>query len=239
MRPFRLSSSDPTAQSGNMLVYILGAIFLMGLLVMLVRGSSNTGGGIDSENVVIKASQVQQYAGELERAVAIVIRNGHSEADIRFNAPNAPSAYDDPVDNAPESRQVFAGDGGAAEYRSPPPGVNDGTPYQFFATTHIPDLGTNTLGAMRAELVMVLPNVTDAFCERINEQNDQTLTLTDAHDPSGGGCIYDSGSEFVGSFASGTINTLDESFFTHLPPKQACVRCQGGGLHFYHVLMAR
>lgn len=221
-----------------MLVYILGAILLMGLLVMLVRGSSNSGGGIDSENVVIKASQVQQYAGELERAVGIVMRNGHSEADIRF-VPNAPSAYDDPLDNAPESRQIFATDGGAAEYRSPPPGVNDGTPYQFFATTHIPDVGTDAPGSMRAELLMVLPNVTEAFCNRINEQNDQALSLTDDHDPSGGGCLYDPGNEFVGTFASGTINTLDDSFFTHLPAKQACVHCEGGGLHFYHVLMAR
>lgn len=227
------------SQSGNMLVYILGAIFLMGLLVALVKGSSNPGGGIDAENVIIHASEAQRYAGEIERAVVNVIRNGESEADIRFSHPNAPSAYGNTLD-APLTRQIFDPQGGAAEYRDPPSGVNDGTPWQYFATTHIKDMGTDG-GNMKAELIMVLPNVTEDFCDRINELNDQNLTLTDDHDPSADGCIYAPGSEFAGTYTSGaSTNTIDDTLFTHLPPKEACIHCESDDkLHYYHVLLAR
>jgi hypothetical protein len=225
-------------QSGNMLVYILGAIFLMGLLMVLVKGSTNPGGGIDAENVIIRASDAQRYTGEIERAILNIMHNGESESDIRFAHPNAPSVYG--VIGAPLTAQVFDPAGGAAEYRAPPSGINDGTAWQFYATTHIKDLGTD--GANRkAELIMVLPNVTEDFCNRINELNDQDLTLTDDHDPSANGCIYDVGNEFTGTYASGgSVNEIDDTLFTHLPPNQACIHCESDDkLHYYHVLLAR
>lgn len=232
------------SQSGNIIVYILGAIFLMGILVMLVKGSSNPGGGIDAETIVIRASDAQRYAGEIERAVSIVMQNGASEADIRFSHPNGSSAYGATL-TAPLTRQIFDPQGGAAEYRLPPTGVNDGTRWQFFATTHIKDMGTDDPNEQKAELIMVLPNVTEAFCNKINEINDQALVLVPAasnyQDPSANGCIYAPGSEFInGTFLKGSsVNTIDDTLFTHLPAPEACVRCQGGNLHYYHVLLAR
>ena len=76
-------------QSGNILIYILGAILLLGLLIMLVKGSFQEGTGVDSEKVVLKAQQVQACAGELERGVAYVLRNGVSETDIKFAVPDS------------------------------------------------------------------------------------------------------------------------------------------------------
>lgn len=229
-----------TAESGNILIYILGAIFLMGLLFVMIRGSQTPGGGIDAETLILRASQVQQYAGELERGVGYVLKNGHSESDIRFANPSSVGAYGD-IGDTP-SRQVFDRRGGGATWRNPPDGVNDGTEWQFYATTHIKDMGTDTAASMKAELIAVLPNVTEDFCAKINAINEQDLTLTDNHDPSANGCVYaGSGNEFTGTYSSGaTTNTIDDSFFTHLPPKQACVLCESdGNLHFYHVLLAR
>ncbi len=223
-----------------MLVYILGAVFLMGLLVMLVKGSSTPGGGIDSETVVIRTTDVQRYASEVERAVTLILRNGHSESEIRFSHPNGASAFGTVMDT-PLTRQVFDGAGGAAVYRDPPVGVNDGSKWQFFSNTHITDMGTDTEADRRAELIMVLPNVTPAFCNRINQVNDQDIDIvTETQDPSDGGCIFSPGNQFTGTFMKGSsVNVPDHTTFRHNPASQACVKCDNGSLHFYHVLLAR
>lgn len=235
-----MTAMKTSSQSGNMLVYILGAVFLMGLLIILVKGSSNPGGGIDSETVVIHASDAQRYASEVENAIRFIMQNGHSESDIRFSHPNADSAYG-AVLTPPLTRQVFDPAGGAAEFRDPPQGVNDGTKWQFFGNTHITDMGTDEESGRRAELIMVLPNVTQPFCERINQVNDQALDVAAGiQDPGAGGCIFATGSEYTGTFTNGAgANVLDDTLFTHNPASQACVRCSDGSLHFYHVLMAR
>jgi hypothetical protein len=227
------------AESGNVFIYILGAIVLMGLLVVLVKGNSTPGGGIDNESTIIRVSEVQQYAAELERGIGFIMQNGNSEADIRFAHTNAPVAYG--AVTAPLTRQVFSKEGGAASYRAPPSGVQTAiTPWQFFGNTHIKGIGTDTAGSRRAELIAVLPNVTEAFCLRVNEVNGQNLTLTANHDPAASGCVYAPGSEFTGTFTEGAgTNTIDDTLFTQTPAKQACIKCETGGLHFYHVLMSR
>mgnify|MGYP000326001555 CR=1 FL=1 len=53
------------AESGNMLIYILGAIFLMGLLIVIVKGSFQPGTGIDAEKAQIMANQIRAYGAEL------------------------------------------------------------------------------------------------------------------------------------------------------------------------------
>jgi hypothetical protein len=233
------------SQSGNILVYILGAIFLMGLLLVLVKGSSNPGGGIDAENMVIKVSDAQRYTNEIERAIGIILQNGASEADIRFSHPNGASAYGTTL-TAPLTRQVFDPLGGAAEYRLPPVGVNDGTRWQFFANTHIAYQGANSSSEMKAELLMVLPNVTEAFCNRVNQIAGQTdIVLVPAaanyQDPSANGCIYDPASTYNGTYLKGSsTNTLDITKFNFdTPPADACIRCESGNLHYYHILLAR
>lgn len=226
-------------QSGNMLIYILGAIFLFGLLIMLIKGSFQEGTAIDGEKVVLKANQVQQYANELERGVSYVLRNGVSEADIRFAAPNALSVYgtysNDPF-------MVFAPVGGGVEYREAITGINDGTQWQFYGTTHLTNLGTNTAGQQKAELLAVLPNVTQAFCSQINRNVKQSIDLTQTTDPAAQGCVYAPTSEFGPGFlfnSGAAVNLLDDARLTNLPANEACVRCDDGTFHYYKVLMAR
>lgn len=224
-----------------MIIYIVGAIFLLGLLVVMVKGSTTPGAGIDSEELMLRATQVQEYGSELERAVAYILRNGHSESDIRFANPfSLGGPYGDVTDTP--SRQVFDRAGGGATYRTPPDDINDGTGWEFYATTHMKDMGTDTAASSRAELIAVLPNVTSDFCEKINDLNDQDLTLTDDHDPTAGGCIYaGGGSEFTGTYTDGAAaNTIDDTTFTYVPAKQACIHCESDdSLHFYHVLLSR
>ena len=226
-----------TSRSGNMLLYILGAIFLLGLLIVLVKGSFQEGTGIDADKVVLSATQVQQYASELERGVSYVMQNGVSEADLRFAATGASAIYGVYSDT---TSMVFAPSGGGVEYKSPPTGINDGTKWAFYGTTHLTDIGTDTAGSQKAELVAVLPRVTQAFCDQVNRNVKQTIDLAQITDPSANGCVFTSGEEFAGTFRSGAaVNLLDDAKVSKLPAREACVRCDNGTFNYYRVLMAR
>lgn len=153
-------------ESGNILIYILGAIFLIGALTIMVKGSSTPGAGIDEEALMIRVSEVQDYGRELENAVSYVFQNGHSEADIRFAHPTAASAYGTITDIP--TRQIFNVNGGGATYRTPPTGVQStATNWVFNATNNVPQVGSNN-----NDLLAILPNVTEAFCLLINEISD-------------------------------------------------------------------
>lgn len=224
-------------QSGNIMIYILGAIVLIGLLMVLVKGSFQEGTGIDGEQLLLRANQLQQYAGEIERGVSYILREGVSETEIRFAAPNASSAYGSYSDTP---AMVFAPAGGAVEYKNPPAGINDGSPLGFFATTHLTGLGTNSGSQIKAELLAVLPNVTQGFCNQINRSIKQSIDLSQVTDPGANGCVYAPGSEFTGTFSSGaSTNTLDNDQLSRTPATEACVRCSDGTFHYYKVLLSR
>jgi len=229
-------------QSGNMLIYILGAIVLMGVLVVLVKGSMQPGTGIDAENVELQVSRVQTYASALERAVNYILMSGNSEADIRFAYTGAAAAYGT-VGDTPK-RQVFEQAGGGLVYTAPPTGANDGTAWQFYGTTHITDMGTDTAGTRKAELIAVLPHVTLAFCNTVNQSVKQNIDLGTTAAPvvsDPGACVNaGAGSEFAGTFLSGAAaNTLDDTKLSYKPAKEACVRCADNTLNYYRVLMGR
>ena len=248
-------------ERGNILFMILIAVALIGILTAAVsRTNQPSGATIDNETLLLRTSEVQRYASELERAVNYVMQNGLSEADIRFAHFDAHADYGDLSADADKRDQIFASEGGGANYRSPPSNVNDGSAWEFYGGTHIPGMGRSD----RAELVAVLPHVTQAFCDKINEQNDQTGTMADdggsaAGAVNAGSCVnlgaigrFDDTTQFYT-----TINTMDEdsASFEHdattsaaRPAPQGCVVCSvdtngangtSDELHFYHVLMTR
>lgn len=226
-------------QSGNILIYILGAIVLLGLLFAIMRGNYQEGTGIDAEKITLRVGEIRRYAADLERAVSLLLQNGISESDLRFAHDNADAAAYGAITDEPE-RQVFDPSGGAAEYKLPPAGINDDTKWQFFATTHIPEIGTTAAAQSRAELLAVLPNVTRAFCQQMNMTLQQSVDLDNVTDPAANGCVYDAGNEFDGSFGEGTgNNTLNANEIEHLPPAELCVRCSNDTYHYYRVLIGR
>ncbi len=224
-----------SSENGNILFYVLIGIFLVGLLTVALR---NTGGykeNIDSEDLVLKAGTVQRYGDELARGVNILMDKKVSEADIRFAHPDAASDYGTITTN-PEN-QVFSNQGGQASYKPAPAGVNDGSNWEFFATSEIPQVGSD-----RAELIAVLPNVTQAFCQTINSQIGFTSGTQPTDDAAGSpACVMGSSSNrFTGSYNDSSPNPLDSSSFSKLPAYQACVRCASNSTYnYYYVLLSR
>ncbi len=221
----------PSPQSGNVLFFILIAIFLMGILTVAIQMSSQSGNeNIDEETMSIRFSQIKQHTAEMENAVRFVFDNGFSETDIRFAHPDAHSDYGDITDTP--GRQIFSPSGGGATYRLSPDSVNDGSEWEFYGGTSMPDVGSD-----EAELIAVLPNVTSAFCDLVNRslgystQPQDTSTCVNE----GAAGRFDDGTQF-----SSTPNTVNTGSFTKTPALKACVECAvDGSLHYVHVLMTR
>lgn len=234
-----LYSSPPSSsrrfsqdQSGNMLIIILIAIALLAALTAAIQGSSGSHESIDSELLIIRASQVRQHAGELERGVYYVMQNGVSENDLRFAHPLAPAAYGDlPSDDDPTD-QVFSKDGGGAHYKVPSGDINDGSSWEFFGQTALPNVGSD-----EADLVAVLPNVNEDFCDIINESLGYDERPRDT-----AVCIKASDSNRFGDNVqfSDSPNTTEEDSFSITPAKEGCVQCvNDNSYHYFHVLMGR
>lgn len=237
-------------ERGNILFMVLMAVALIGLLsAAVMRGNDSDNANIDDEQLAMKASEVQRYAGELERAVRYIMQDGKSESDIRFAHPDAPSDYGDLSADSDKSDQVFHVDGGGAEYRLPPSVIlaTADQNWEFYGGTAIPQAGSTA-----PELVAVIPDVSQQFCQKINALNGNTSEQPEdtgsnsTTSSNAGSCIYggstarfDDGEQYYDA-AGHTHNTMDESTFDKLPALQGCVLCSTDSkYHFYHVLMVR
>lgn len=221
-----------SAERGNIIFFILLAVVLVGLVTAALRGTGFESTGIDRETMIINVSQMRQYATELERATAYVLRNQISESDISFAHTDAPSDYG--VYNDEPQAEIFNPEGGGANWRKPPAGINNGSDWEFYATSAMPGVGSD-----RADLIAVLPNLTVAACDEINKINKQTATPSDS-----GACFYTGATgRFAGDYEDTSPNEVDANItdttnFSTIPAPQACVLC-GTNRHFYHVLLAR
>lgn len=221
-----------SSEAGNVIFFIMLGVLLLGLVTAAIRGSGMQGANIDRETLILDAGRVRQYTNELERGIAFILRDSISEVDLRFAHGDAPSDYGDITDQP--YRQVFHRTGGGAEYRLPPGTVNDGSKWEFYGNSHLPDVGTG-----RADLIAVLPNVKPEFCEHINGLIGYDTQPLDTGGASG--CLYAAASERFGDSKQydTTPNTVDEGSFSVRPAMQGCVKCDDGSFHFYHVLHAR
>ncbi len=232
-----IDNNNQSNQNGNVMVIILLAIVLLGALSVALQGTSSQNAHIDNETLIIRASEVQRYASELERGVSFIMQNGFSESDIRFAHPDANADYGDLSADSDKSDQLFSREGGAAKYRPPPDGINDGSLWEFYGNTALPEVGSNA-----ADLIAVLPNVTQAFCEKINAVigYDTTIQPTDSATciNSGAAARFDDSTQFA--LGLNAVNTVVEATFSLKPSMSGCVQCTSdNSYHFFHVLMAR
>jgi hypothetical protein len=232
----KTTEADQQTISGNILFFILIAIFLIGAVTAAIRSGSQNNSNIDKETILINASAIQQYASDLERAVSFIIQSGESETDISFAHPDAPTDYGT-IGSSP-STEVFHPDGGGADYQEAPDGINNGDGWEFYGNTHLPEVGTDT----RAELIAVLPNVIEGMCDQINK----SIGYDTATQPSDSGtCLKSSdGLRFTSSqkfTTGGSINTVDDGTMTVKPSTSGCVECGAGSgnFHFFRVLLSR
>lgn len=225
------------SQQGNIILYVLLGIVLVGLLTVAIRNSGGMRSDIDAEDMVLKAGQVQRHANEVAQAVSMMISDRVSEADLRFALPDDNTTEYGDIATTPEY-QIFSPQGGKVTYRQPPEGAQvTAAPWEFFATTAIPQMGSD-----KAELIAVLPDVKEELCTQINKQVGQVVTAVPADLSTGTtpDCVMGANSDrFVGVFKDVSPNVLDDTTFDPLPAAQACVQCSDSTYNYYYVLMSR
>lgn len=230
------SYKKTASQSGNILIYILGAIFLLGLLIVTLRGSNISSSGISEEDMTVRISEIQQYGAELENAVAFILEQGFSETDIRFAHPDADENYG-LITDTPE-RQIFHRNGGAATYRTASPRIQTiPTEWFFNAENYIPDVGStdNRNPDHDVELIAFLPNVTEQFCVVLNEK--VGVVNPNGNPPSDSGDLELS-IEFVGNF--NRVEALDDPGEVLEGKTEGCFRTSDGSSYiYYRVILIR
>ncbi|MGB1077091.1 MAG: hypothetical protein ACPG05_02195 [Bdellovibrionales bacterium] len=226
---------NKNAESGNIIFFILIAVVLMAYLAFaIMRGDGGSRNNINKEQLIIYATEVEQYGSELAQAVKIVLDTGISEADISFAHDNAPSEYGTTT-GSPPSTQIFSSYGGQAEYRLPKSDISTASNWEFYGELQMPQVGSS-----RADLIAVLPNVTREFCDVFNTR--QGLDITSTYPADSVECIYSgiAGNRYDGDF-NATPNNLDLTTFSAMPALRACVACIGSSpaYHVYSVIYER
>lgn len=215
-------------QTGNVMFMLLIAILLFAALTAAITRSDQGSASLTGEKTNLSADRVASFGVDVKRATENIVRNGNSEAAIRFSHADL-TGYGTP-DTTPKT-EVFNIQGGGAGFMTVPENMNDGSQWEFTGATAAPGVGDNAT----ADLIMVLPNVNERFCRAFNKK--AGYGPGDAIPTDGGACVYDTGQRFNGAFSS-SPNVMDAGTFRATPAPYACVAC-GSAYHVYYVLMER
>src|SRR5690349_19816918 len=116
-----LSGSGSTMtkqQSGNALIYILIAVFLLGgLTVLLSRTGNQTNDTGSTEQLSMQSSSLMKYASGIQTAVSNLQLAGCAENDISFEHASADGYYN--ANSSDKCKVVGTNAGGGETYKNP------------------------------------------------------------------------------------------------------------------------
>ena len=257
--PFRERSSRQSpkgedgrvrAESGNVLIFVLIAIALLGgLTALLSRSGSSTNETGDYEQTSIAVSDMLRYVNGLERAVDQLRQRGCSENQLSFQYDaDSDGDYNDTGEtpnyhntNAPAdlSCHIFHQNGGGQTWEDSPSGTD--LNYRIISTSLINQVPDPTVSAGNNELLIYVGGFDLEACNEINRQADKSLSTPPTHN----GSSFLGTTVFTGSLGSGG-SALDCNDGTGdcIGIKTACLNTNSTNAHeepyiFYHVLLAR
>ncbi len=241
----RYARNDTTNEHGNIVIFILIAVFLFGALAYTFTRSARDGtNNISKQQAKIAAQEILNYARLVEGAVNRVRRNGCSESEISFeNAVISGYSNTDAPDDS--SCHIFELEGGKISYSSPPNNIDPlnlfsspWTHYNFFGDADFIGIGTNGILESNSELYMLVALTSEEVCIQINN----TLNLSLATNPPEDGGVALITNLFTGSFLVPATVMGDE--VSSAPLENVTSACyadsdQAGVYGFYHILLAR
>jgi len=175
-------------QSGNILLFILIAILLIGLLTLsLTRSSNTTNETGDFEQNAIIASQIMRYAKTMEDSVTQLLARGCSENDISFEN-DIVAGYTNTFPSAPTTNEchIFEDEGIGQAFEIPKTSWLDTSfsadanygEYHFPRGTCIYGVGDfydlsgngncDITPVLNEELLITLPYLKQNICEALN-----------------------------------------------------------------------
>ena len=221
-----------TQERGNVFIFILmGIVLFAALSYVTARGMrSDTTSSLSDRQIELAASDILNYAQQVERVVNRLRRNGCSINDISFFISGVTNAAYEHSPTAPTTCNVFHGNGGGIGYRAPDASWLDGVGGvltgrdNFNFTTQ----GVETLGNAGEDIIMYIPNLNEQVCIAINDRaNVGSAGATPASDTFGFGY-------YNGTF--GSTNQIGDSGTIFEGERIGCTTNTGGRFHFYYVL---
>jgi len=186
------SKCNRVCETGNaFIVVLLGVVLFAALMFTFSRSARQGGENMGEKQREIAISDILSYAQMMERATNRVMLGGnYSESDIDFDN-DIVAGYTNAACGAQTECKVFDVSGGAVSWQNPPDGFSGGNNWVISGANAVPDIGSDAA----ADLVLLLPGLSSAACQEINERLDITTALPqDADDIST--------TQFTGVFAN-------------------------------------
>ena len=238
MREKPLQKQKHTQENGNVLIFILIAVFLLGALTaMFVRSSGKSEETGSTERGSIYASAIVRNSAATETAIHNLLTRGCSESELNFytTSSGAPSANPSaPTDNSCDIYNVAGG--GLTPY------IN-ATSYPYFTTGDVSNIGSTA-----ADLIEVVAydnkddaavGLSDETCKSLNNAlgNGFSFTALPSADLTGG-------SRFTGSFSGAPQYGYGGGSVAMDKIKAGCITDTGcnsgaGCYSFYNIILKR
>jgi hypothetical protein len=222
-------------ERGNAFIIVLvGVVMFIALSFTVSKGmrSDNTN-KLSAREIELAASDILNYATQMERAINRMRRIGVSESEIDF-ANSVNLLYTNP-NCATNDCRVFDSQGGNMRWKAPPNGANDGSDWLYNARNTVEGVGEDCTGSTRCtELVMFLNNMDQDVCREINNK----LGISPVTPPIDGNTAADVSTIHVGIFLD-TQSISGDSGGIIDGKNSLCFQTLAQTYHFYHVLIAR
>lgn len=140
---------------------ILMCIVLFAALSYALSQQRNEGTALSAEKLRLVSSDVIDMGNSLSEATARLRLRRIAEDRISFQNDRV-AGYTNPVCTSDECK-IFAYDGGGKEWETPSPDINQGTDWGFTG-----DLAVQDIGTANADLVGILPHLSESVCNQIN-----------------------------------------------------------------------
>jgi hypothetical protein len=110
-------SKARSAEQGNILLYILIAIVMIGLLTVALRDSGGLSQNVDTEKMDAEAANLIKFSAEMQNGARLLLEKGLSESDIRTAYPGGDPADFGLITTNPQN-QLFSSQGAQVVYRT-------------------------------------------------------------------------------------------------------------------------
>jgi hypothetical protein len=164
------NNSNRNNESGNAFIIVMvGVVMFVALSFTVSKGmrSDNTN-KLSVREIELAASDILNYASQMERAINRMRRNGISETELDFSN-TVDTAYITNPNCIDDTCKVFHPAGGNIRFTSPPDGANDGTLWRINGRNNVHELGRTCFGSSRCtDLIMFLNGMDLDVCNEIN-----------------------------------------------------------------------
>lgn len=156
-----LTPSPSRNETGSGLFVILFAIALLAALTYAISQQSSGTMGLSEEKVRLLASDVIDMGNGLSETTARLRLHKVSDTELSFE--NSIVAGYTNTNCTDETCKIFSYDGGGKDWETPVPEISEGKNWGFTGSLAIKNIGTDA-----ADLVAILPGLSQTLCARIN-----------------------------------------------------------------------